>query len=239
MAIFGQTGDSLTPEGSKHVIALMYGIGAIVALGMVAYRWLYLKESKLYEEEEEIEQSLATPLNFAAPQDRFFALYKSFLQYLPRQVVASGAWLANDFAFYGNKLQQGFFINLLYPHATVFKKAQWTLLNSFVSLVGYYFSAYFVDKPWFGRRVLQAQGFTWMFVLFIIIYAQWENMAVPSAPVAGVHAFQALYYLSSFFNQFGWVLNRSGQGCYLLLVWRMHGAHCFHALIWAVRACLC
>jgi hypothetical protein len=24
-----------------------------------------------------------------------------------RQVIASGAWIANDFAFYGNKLQQG------------------------------------------------------------------------------------------------------------------------------------
>lgn len=42
-----------------------------------------------------------------------------------------------------------------------------------------------------------------MFVLFLIIYGQWDNMAVEGASASGVHAFQALYYLSSFFNQFG------------------------------------
>ncbi len=35
-----------------------------------------------------------------------------------RQLVASTAWIANDFAFYGNKLQQGVFLALLFPGAT-------------------------------------------------------------------------------------------------------------------------
>jgi hypothetical protein len=60
-----------------------------------------------------------------------------------------------------------------------------------------------VDRPWYGRVHMQNVGFIAMFVFYIIIYAQWENMGAKGAPQAGVHAFQALYYLSSFFNQFG------------------------------------
>ncbi len=55
----------------------------------------------------------------------------------------------------------------------------------------------------YGRRNMQNVGFLAMFVFYIIIYGQWNNMAVKGAPEAGIHAFQALYYLSSFFNQFG------------------------------------
>lgn len=47
----------------------------------------------------------------------------------------------------------------MYRDASLYERMQWTLLNSFVSLVGYYCSAYFVDKPWFGRKLLQTQGF--------------------------------------------------------------------------------
>ena len=39
----------------------------------------------------------------------------SFYYYSTRQCIASAAWIANDFAFYGNKLQQGLFLNILYP----------------------------------------------------------------------------------------------------------------------------
>lgn len=44
---------------------------------------------------------------------------------------------------------------------------------------------------------------TWQFVFYIIIYAQWNNMTASYASVDGARALQALYYLSSFFNQFG------------------------------------
>ncbi len=39
----------------------------------------------------------------------------AFRRYWARQLVASAAWIANDFAFYGNKLQQGVFLGLLFP----------------------------------------------------------------------------------------------------------------------------
>ena len=42
-----------------------------------------------------------------------------------------------------------------------------------------------------------------MFVFYIIIWAQWDNMALSTSSPDGAKALQALYYLSSFFNQFG------------------------------------
>ena len=39
----------------------------------------------------------------------------SIYYYGTRQCIASAAWVANDFAFYGNKLQQGVFLGILYP----------------------------------------------------------------------------------------------------------------------------
>ena len=62
----------------------------------------------------------------------------SLKAYWPRLMVASMAWIANDFAFYGNKLFQSTFINLLYPGATQYVQQKWTVLNSFVALTGYY-----------------------------------------------------------------------------------------------------
>ncbi len=87
--------------------------------------------------------------------------------------------------------------------ATFFVAQQWTVLNSFIALLGYYAAAMLVDKVWYGRKRMQTVGFAAMFVFFIIIYGAWDDMGAVGAPTAGAQAFQALYYLSSFFNQFG------------------------------------
>ncbi len=47
MAIFGQTGPTLTVAGSKQVLMLTYGFGAFMALIMVLWRWTFLEESKV------------------------------------------------------------------------------------------------------------------------------------------------------------------------------------------------
>lgn len=58
----------------------------------------------------------------------------------------------------GNKIFQSTFISILYPTATAFKKQQFTLLNAGVALTGYWFAAWLVDKPWYGRRRMQNIG---------------------------------------------------------------------------------
>ena len=55
-------------------------------------------------------------INAAAERRLKWTRFLIQLKYFwPRLWVASGAWVANDFAFYGNKLFQGVFISMLYP----------------------------------------------------------------------------------------------------------------------------
>lgn len=109
------------------------------------------------------------------------------------------SWFVWDFAFYGNKLFQSTFIGIINPGASVKKVLEWTLLNSSVALVGYYFAAFTIDKPWMGRRRMQCMGFLWMFGLFLICAADYHGLTTPG----GIHWFQFLYYFSSFWGQFG------------------------------------
>lgn len=46
------------------------------------------------------------------------------------------AWFFWDVSFYGNKLFQSTFIKIISPGASILLTLEWTLLNSFVSLVG-------------------------------------------------------------------------------------------------------
>ncbi len=45
------------------------------------------------------------------------------------------AWFFWDVSFYGNKLFQSTFIKILSPGASILLTLEWTLLNSFISLV--------------------------------------------------------------------------------------------------------
>ena len=199
MTIYGETGASLSSTGSARVLFIMYGVVCVVLVLATLFRTLVMEESELFSEEESIEEGVE--VGNVGLRKQLVSLY----YYGPRQFVASAAWVANDFAFYGNKLQQSKFINLLYPGAVYYKQMQWTVLNSFIALTGYYTAAALVDKPWYGRVWMQNIGFIAMFVFFIIIYGQWANMggACSGCNPEGAKAFQALYYLSSYFNQFG------------------------------------
>lgn len=84
--------------------------------------------------------------------------------------------------------------------ATAFEKQQWTVLNAAVALMGYFCAAWLVDKKWYGRRFMQTFGFFMMFVLFLICAVAFN---VLTASQEGLHAFQFLYFFSSFWNQFG------------------------------------
>ena len=49
MYIFDQTGttSTMTVSGSKNVLCLTYGVGAIACIVMVVYRFIYLEESEV------------------------------------------------------------------------------------------------------------------------------------------------------------------------------------------------
>ena len=72
-------------------------------------------QKQMFKASKKFESELLT--TDAAAQRRL-KWTKFFIQtkfYFWRLWVASFAWIANDFAFYGNKLFQGVFISILYP----------------------------------------------------------------------------------------------------------------------------
>lgn len=117
-----------------------------------------------------------------------------------RLIATAGAWYANDFFFYGNKLFQSEFILVLSgPTKSVMVGWLWNLVNVGVSLVGYYLASFMVDNKLYGRKWMMIVGFIADFLLFVIPAFNYDYYTSR----AGISTFQAMYFLSSFFNQFG------------------------------------
>ncbi|KAK9321547.1 major facilitator superfamily domain-containing protein [Lipomyces orientalis] len=128
------------------------------------------------------------------------SLKLSFTYFGPRMFATCIAWFANDVFFYGNKLFQSQFIAVISPNATsIMEGWLYNLINVGVSLVGYYLAAFLIDHKLYGRKTMMQVGFLMDFILFVVpgfhykYYTQKEHIT----------AFQAMYFLSSFFNQFG------------------------------------
>lgn len=117
-----------------------------------------------------------------------------------RLLATAGTWFCNDVFFYGNKLFQGQFIAAISSKSnTVMENWLWNLVNIAVSLAGYYMASFFVDNKLYGRKWMQQIGFFMDFILFVVPafhYSYYQSLP-------HIHAFQAMYFLSSFFNQFG------------------------------------
>ncbi|KAF2498355.1 MFS phosphate transporter [Lophium mytilinum] len=118
----------------------------------------------------------------------------------PRLLATAGAWFANDIFFYGNKLFQNQFIAVLTPNNhSVMEGWLYNLVNVGVSLVGYYMASFFIDNKLYGRKWMMIVGFLADFILFVVPAFNYDFFTSPDH----IHAFQAMYFLSSFFNQFG------------------------------------
>lgn len=122
-----------------------------------------------------------------------------------RLIATAGAWYCNDVFFYGNKLFQSQFISVISPtpagHTqSVMVGWLWNLVNVGVSLCGYYLASFLIDNKFVGRKRMQQLGFLMDFILFVVPAFHYHYYA---KEVAHIKAFQAMYYLSSFFNQFG------------------------------------
>ncbi|KAF1959075.1 major facilitator superfamily protein [Byssothecium circinans] len=118
----------------------------------------------------------------------------------PRLIATAGAWFANDVFFYGNKLFQNQFIAVLTPGSkSVMVGWLYNLLNVGVSLVGYYLASFLIDNKLYGRKWMMIVGFMADFILFVVPAFAYNFFTSKNH----IHAFQAMYFLSSFFNQFG------------------------------------
>jgi hypothetical protein len=145
------------------------------------------------------------------------SLKLTFTYFGPRILATAGTWFCNDVFFYGNKLFQSQFISVISPGSSVMTTWLWNLVNVGVSLCGYYAacmyssplpsrfelpnnpSAFLIDNKLYGRKWMQQIGFLMDFILFIIPAFHYKYYT----SVEHITAFQAMYFLSSFFNQFG------------------------------------
>ncbi|UZP33809.1 hypothetical protein NXS19_001625 [Fusarium pseudograminearum] len=128
------------------------------------------------------------------------ALRHCFSNFGGRLLATSGTWFCNDVFFYGNKLFQGQFIKVISPDSnSIFTTWTWNLVNITVSLAGYYLASLLIDNKMYGRKMMQQVGFFMCFLMFVIPAFRYEYYTSP----AGIHSFQAMYFISSFFNQFG------------------------------------
>ena len=118
----------------------------------------------------------------------------------PRLVATACGWFCNDIFFYGNKLFQSEFISVISPHGDkVMTKWLWNLVNVGVSLAGYYLASFLVDSKLYGRKYMQIVGFLLCFILFMVPGFDYAHYSSPEH----IKEFQAMYFLSSFFSQFG------------------------------------
>jgi len=118
-----------------------------------------------------------------------------------RLIATAGTWFCNDVFFYGNKLFQGRFISVISSNPkSLTEKWLWNLLNVVVSLCGYYLASFLIDNKIYGRKNMQQIGFLMCFIMFVIPAFGYDYF---TSPGIGIRSFQAMYFLSSFFNQFG------------------------------------
>jgi Sugar (and other) transporter len=125
----------------------------------------------------------------------------TFSHFGGRLIGTAGGWFCNDIFFYGNKLFQSQFIAVISPgNKSVLTGWLWNLVNVGVSLCGYYLASFLVDNKFVGRKRMQQLGFLMDFILFVVPAFHYNYYAKEKAHIG---AFQTMYFLSSFFNQFG------------------------------------
>lgn len=194
LLIFNQTHGS-TPYGQGAIqwtYRISFAIPAVGTLWLVYYRSFKMRSASKQLQAAKKKQSVTGY--------DVYSLKMTFTYFGPRVIATAGAWFCNDVFFYGNKLFQGQFISALNGGTSpVMVNWLWNLVNIGCSLVGYYMASFFIDNKLYGRKWMQIVGFMLCFILFIIPAARYSYYA--EGP--GVHSFMAMYFLSSFFNQFG------------------------------------
>ena len=184
------------PPYSKLAVQWTYRVSfAIPAVGT-----LWLVYFRTYKMKSASKQLAAAKQKHKVTGYDTASLRLTFTYFGPRMIATAGGWFANDVFFYGNKLFQSEFIKVISRNqSSVMEGWLYNLINVGVSLAGYYLASFLIDNKLYGRKRMQTFGFLMDFILFVVPafnFAYYRSLP-------GVKAFQAMYFLSSFFNQFG------------------------------------
>ncbi|KAL4729788.1 hypothetical protein ACLX1H_001815 [Fusarium chlamydosporum] len=194
LAIFnnGKSSPPYSASAAQYTFRLSFAFPAIGTLWLLYYRTYRMRSAgKQLAEAKKRSNVTGYDIN---------ALRHCFSNFGGRLLATSGTWFCNDVFFYGNKLFQGQFIKVISPDSkSIFTTWTWNLVNITVSLAGYYLASLLIDNKMYGRKMMQQVGFFMCFLMFVIPAFKYDYYTSP----AGIHSFQAMYFISSFFNQFG------------------------------------
>jgi MFS family permease len=196
LLIFHHSGNPPYSEVSAQwTFRVSFAIPAVGTLWLVYYRWFKMPlASKVLDETKR--KSKVTGYDVKS-------LKLTFKYFGPRLIATAGGWFCNDVFFYGNKLFQSQFIKVISPQSAssgnVMEGWLWNLVNVGVSLAGYYLASFLIDNKLYGRKWMQQVGFLMDFIMFVVPAFHYYYYS----HIDGIKAFQAMYFLSSFFNQFG------------------------------------
>ncbi|KAI0196862.1 major facilitator superfamily domain-containing protein [Astrocystis sublimbata] len=181
-----------TEFAAQYTFRLSFAIVAIGTLWLVYYRTYKMKDASKHLDKAK-KKANVTGYDVKS-------LKTTFSNFGGRLFATSMGWFFNDVFFYGNKLFQSQFIGVISSNPkSLLTTWNWNLVNVVVSLAGYYAAALMIDNKMYGRKNMQQVGFLVCFLTFVIPAFKYDYFTSP----AGIHGFQALYFLSSFFNQFG------------------------------------
>ncbi|KAI1383284.1 MFS general substrate transporter [Hypoxylon trugodes] len=177
---------------TQYAFRLSFAFPAIGTLWLAYYRTYKMKSASKHLEAAK-KKAKVTGYDVQS-------LKMTFGNFGGRLFATAGGWFCNDVFFYGNKLFQGQFINVISNNPkSIMTTWTWNLVNVVVSLAGYYAASMMIDNKMYGRKTMQQIGFLMCFIMFAVPAFKYDYYTSP----AGIHAFQAMYFLSSFFNQFG------------------------------------
>ncbi|KAG0647862.1 putative inorganic phosphate transporter 1-6 [Hyphodiscus hymeniophilus] len=177
---------------AQYTYRVSFAIPAVGTLWLVYYRWYKMPLAS--------KQLAASKKKHQVTGYDIKSLKLTFTHFGGRVIATAGAWFCNDVFFYGNKLFQSQFIKVLSPNSkSIMTGWLWNMVNIAASLAGYYLASFLIDNKLYGRKWMQQIGFLMCFILFVVPAFHYKHYS----SIDGIHSFQAMYFLSSFFNQFG------------------------------------
>ncbi|KAI5463013.1 major facilitator superfamily domain-containing protein [Mariannaea sp. PMI_226] len=179
-------------SAAQYTFRISFGLPAIGTLWLLYYRTYRMRHASKQLADAK-KRSNVTGYDVTS-------LKYCFKHFGGRLLATAGTWFCNDVFFYGNKLFQSQFIKVISDNPkSLLVGWRWNLINIVVSLCGYYAASLTIDNKLYGRKMMQQVGFLMCFLMFVIPAFKYDYYTSP----AGIHSFQAMYFLSSFFNQFG------------------------------------
>ncbi|GAA6061809.1 hypothetical protein JCM10212_004865 [Sporobolomyces blumeae] len=188
----GNTEPPFSPRSAQATYRVQFGVAVLIHIWLLYYRIYHVKDA-----DKQLRAAKGRQ-NVSGYDTQSLRLLNS--HYWHRLLATAGGWFANDVFFYGNKIFSSVFIGIIHPGASLVVTWEYNLLNTAVSLAGYYLAMILIDHKFYGRRRMQQIGFGMDFLIFLFGAIFFSKLQKPGAPIAW---FQFMYQFSSFWNQFG------------------------------------